>query len=137
MLARIFGSIIIGVCLSGFVIVLMTIFLSLRNLPQILGSLRQLVRGAFRGSYRLYNAFLSPIRSWVYQHTGIDIFHPIARITCTVVLSLLIGTGLLALFSIHIQTWMLIVLILHGLFVGLAWEGILRSDDFQMGVNLE
>jgi len=134
---RILGTILIGVCLSGFVLVLMTLFLSLRNLPQILATLRRLIRGAFRGSYRLYSAFLSPIRSWVYQQTGIDIFHPIARITCTVVLSLSIGTGLLLLFSIHISPWMLIVLILHGLFVGLAWEGILRSNDFQMGVNLE
>jgi hypothetical protein len=134
---RILGTIFIGVCLSGFVIVLMTIFLSLRNLPEILASLRRFLRGALRGSYRLYSAFLSPIRSWIYQHTGYDIFHPVARTICTVVLSVGIGVGLLVLFSLGVPTWVLIVLALHGLFVGLAWESILRSDDFQMGVNLE
>ena len=134
---RIFGTILIGICLSGFVVVLMTLFLSLRNLPAILVTLRQFLRGAFRGSYRLYNAFLSPIRSWVYPRTGIDIFHPIFRVTCSILLSLGIGVGLLALLSLPVPTWVLIVLTIHGLFVGLAWENILRSDDFQMGVNLE
>jgi hypothetical protein len=119
------------------VIVLMSLFLSLRNLPAILATIRQLVRGVFRASYRLYSAFLAPIRVWVYQHTGYDIFHPVLRTACTVILSLGIGTVLLLLFSLGVPTWILIVLALHGLFVGLAWETILRSEDFQTGVNLE
>jgi hypothetical protein len=52
-------------------------------------------------------------------------------------LSLGIGTVLLLLFSLGVPTWILIVLALHGLFIGLAWETILRSEDFQTGVNLE
>ena len=137
MLTRIFGSILIGLCLSSFGILLMTLFLGLRNLPQILGALRRFVRWAFRGSYRLYSAFLSPIRSWVYHHTGYDIYHPLLRVACSICISLVIGFVLLVLFSIQISPWLLIVLALHGLFAGLAWESILRSDDFQMGVNLE
>jgi len=137
MLARIFGSLIIGLCLSSFGIFLMSLFLGLRNLPAILANLQRFVRVIFRGSFRLYNTLLSPVRVWVFQVTGYDIFHPVFRVACTILLSLGIGVVLLAIFSIHISAWMLIILAIHGLFVGLAWENILRSDDFQMGVNLE
>jgi len=137
LLSRIIGSILIGVCLSGFVIVLMTLFLGIRNLPGILGTLRRFVRAIFRSSYRLYNATLSPVRAWFFREFGFDIFHPVIRIACSIILSLAIGTILLLLFSQGIPVWILILLALHGLFVGLAWENILRSDDFQMGVNLE
>lgn len=137
LLSRVFGSVIIGICLSGFVIVLMTLFLGVRNLPSILATLQRLIRSIFRGSYRLYNAILSPVRVWVFQATGYDIFHPVARMVSSLFLSLAIGAGLLAIFSLNISNWVLIVLGVHGLFVGLAWDNILRSDDFQMGVNLE
>jgi len=137
LLSRVFGSIVIGVCLSGFVIILMTLFLGVRNLPSILATLQRFVRVIFRGSYRLYSAILSPVRVWAFQGTGYDIFHPVVRMLCTGILSLAIGAGLLAIFSLNISTWILILLAIHGLFVGLAWDNILRSDDFQMGVNLE
>ncbi len=137
LLSRVFGSIIIGVCLSGFVILLMTLFLGLRNLPNILSALQRLVRAIFRGSYQLYSFILNPVRIWVFQGIGFDIFQPIARMLCTTCLSLLIGAGIFVLFSWQISNWFLIALGAHGLFVGLAWENILRSDDFQMGVNLE
>jgi hypothetical protein len=77
------------------------------------------------------------VRVWVFQVTAFDIFHPITRVTCTVLLSLAIGSGVCAIFSMSISNGLLIALGLHGLFVGLAWDNILRSDDFQMGVNLE
>jgi len=137
LLSRVFGSVIIGVCLSGFVIILMTLFLGVRNLPGILAALRRFIQAIFRGSFRLYNAILSPVRVWVFQGTGYDIFHPLVRMVCTTVLSIGIGAGLLAIFTLNISTWVLIVLAIHGFFVGLAWENILRSEDFQMGVNLE
>lgn len=137
LLSRIFGSIIIGVCLSGFVIVLMTLFLGTRNLPAIVRTLQRVLRSMLRGSYRLYNTALSPVRVWFFRGTGLDIFHPVPRVVSSVILSLGIGIGLLAVFSMELSTWILIALALHGFFIGLAWENILLSDDFQMGVNLE
>jgi len=137
LLSRVFGSIIIGVCLSSFVIVLMTLFLGVRNLPNILAALQRFIRAIFRSSYQLYSLILNPVRIWVFQGTGFDIFHPLVRTICTICLSLMIGTGLFALFSWPISHWLLIALGAHGLFVGLAWNNILRSDDFQMGANLE
>jgi hypothetical protein len=95
------------------------------------------LRSLFRGSYRIYNSILSPLRVWIFPRTGIDIFLPLVRALCTIILSLMIGAGFLSVFSQPILTWELIVMALHGLFIGLAWDGIMRSDDFQMGVNLE
>jgi hypothetical protein len=137
LLSRLFGSVIIGVCLSGFVIVLMTLFLGVRNLPNILAVLQRLIRIIFRGSYQFYRFVLSPVRVWFFQAAGIDIFQPIIRMICTLCLSLMIGAGLFTLFSWQISNWYMVVLGVHGFFVGLAWENILRSDEFQMGVNLE
>jgi hypothetical protein len=137
LLSRIFGSIIIGLFLTSFTILLMTLFLSFRNLPKILTNFRQILRSLLRGSYRIYNSILSPLRIWVFPRTGIDIFSPLVRALCTTTLSLLIGLGSLTIFSQPILTWEVIILALHGLFIGLAWDGIMRSDDFQMGVNLE
>ena len=137
LLSRVFGSVIIGTCLSGFVIVLMTIFLGIRNLPAIVRTLQRMLRSILRGSYRLYSAVLSPVRIWIFRGTGLDIFHPVPRIVSSVILSLGIGFGVLTVFSMEFSNWILIALALHGLFVGLAWENILLSDDFQMGVNLE
>ena len=133
LLSRIFGAL----CLFGVVIVLTLLFLSLRNLPAILANGRQLMRWVLRGSYRLYSAFLAPLRTWLYEQTDFDIFQPIVRTVCTVILSLGFGILLLVLFSQGVPTWILILLALHGLFVGLAWETILRSEEFQTGVNLE
>jgi hypothetical protein len=137
LLSRIFGSIIIGLFLTTFTILVLTLFLSIRNLPKILSNFRQVLRSLLRGSYRIYNSILSPLRTWVFPRTGIDIFYPVVRAICTIILSLMIGAGLLTIFSQPIFTWEWIVFIVHGLFIGLAWDGIMRSDDFQMGVNLE
>lgn len=133
LLTRFFGML----CLFGVVVVLTVLFLGLRNLPAILTNVRRLIRWVLRGSYRLYSAFLAPIRTRVYEQTGFDIFQPVIRTTCTVILSLGIGIILLLLFFQGVPTWILILLALHGIFVGLAWETILRSEDFQTGVNLE
>ena len=137
LLSRVFGSILIGTCLSSFAVLLMSLFLTIRNLPNILTSLQRLVRTIFRYSFRLYNAILSRLRRWVFQHAGFDLFHPITRVICTGILSITIGTSMLAIFSQPILEWELIFLAAHGAFVGLAWDGILRSEDFQLGANLE
>ena len=136
-LSRIFGSIFIGICLSSFVTILTMLFLSIRNLPNILATLQRFIRSLFRGSFWLYRAILNPVRAWLFHHTSFDVFQPVTRTIFAICLSLIIGAGLFALFSWHIPNWYLVVLGVHGFFVGFAWENILRSDDFQMGVNLE
>jgi hypothetical protein len=137
LLSRVFGSVIIGVCLSAFGMLLALLFLFIRNLPKILQTLQRGLRGLLRASFRLYNAIMSPLRIWVYQKTGVDIHAPLIRTFITILLSLAIGVGVLIIFSLSIRPWILILLGVHGLFVGLAWESILYSDKFQLGVNLE
>lgn len=137
LLSRVFGSILIGLCLSTFTLLLMTLFISIRNLPTIIENIQRLLRSFLRGSFRMYNAFFSPIRLRLFQDTGFDLYHPVPRVICSIAFSLLIGAGLLIIFSQPILNWELIILAIHGLVVGLAWEGVLRSEDFQMGVNLE
>ncbi len=137
LLSRVFGSVIIGVCLSAFGMLLALLFLFIRNLPKILQTLQRGLRGLLSASFRLYNAIMSPLRIWVYQKTGVDIHAPLIRTFITILLSLAIGVGVLIIFSLSIRPWILILLGVHGLFVGLAWESILYSDKFQLGVNLE
>lgn len=113
------------------------LFLIIRNLPKILQALQRGLRGLLRVSFRLYNTIMSPLRVWLYQKSGVDIYAPLPRTLATIVLSLGIGTGIMAIFSLSIRPWILILLGLHGLFIGLVWENILRPEEFQMGVSLE
>ena len=137
LLSRIFGSLIIGVCLSSFTILLLTLIMTARNLTQILSGLQKIIRSILRGSFRLYNAILRPVRVWAYQSFGLDILDPVIRTLITTGFSLVIGVGILLLLSWQIRVWEVIIFLLHGIFVGLAWESILYPNEFQLGVNLE
>ncbi len=136
-LTRIFGSVIIGVCVSGFTTLAMALLLTIRNLSGILRGLQHLLRSFLRASFRLYARILNPIRGTVYEFTGVDVVAPLPRTVVTTVLSILLGLVIMLLFSWQIRWRVVAMFAIYGAFVGLAWESILHSDDFQLGVNLE
>jgi hypothetical protein len=135
--SRILGNILVGVCLSSFGIILMSLLLQLRNLPRMMSGLQNSVRRLLRFSFEIYSALLKKIRIWVLYYTGIDLLMPIPRTMTTIALSLLIGWGGMSLIGLALADWMIVLLSLHGLFVGLAWEQITTPDDFQLGGRAE
>jgi hypothetical protein len=135
--SRIISSILVGVCLSSFGIILMSLLLQLRNLPRMLSGLKSSLRSLLRFSFEIYAALLTRIRVWVLYYTGIDLLMPIPRTMTTISLSLLIGWGGMSLIGLALTGWMVALLSLHGLFIGLAWEQITTPDDFQLGGRAE
>lgn len=135
--SRILGTIVIGVCLSSFGMILMSLLLSLRNLPRLLASLQNGLRRFLRLSFEVYALLIKRVRIWVLYYTGLDLLTPFPRCATTIALSLLIGWGISFVLGFALAGWMLVLLVLHGLFVGLAWEQITTPDDFQLGARVE
>ena len=135
--AAVVDPILVGVCLSSFGIILMSLLLQLRNLPRMMSGLRDSLRSLLRFSFEIYSALLTRIRVWVLYYTSIDLLMPIPRTMTTIALSLLIGWGCMSLIGLALADWMIALLSLHGLFIGLAWEQITIPDDFQLGGRVE
>lgn len=135
--SRILGTILVGMCLSSFGVLLMTLLLSLRNLPRLLANLKNWLRNLLRFSFEIYAALLTRVRVWVLYYTGIDLLLPIPRTMTTIALSLIIGWGGMSLIGFTLTGWMMALLTLHGLFIGLAWDQITTPNDFQLGDRAE
>ena len=135
--SRIMSTVLIGICLSSFGMILMSLLLSLRHLPRLLASIQNGLRRFLRFSFEVYAALLNRTRIWILYYTGWDVFQTIPRTVATILLSLVMGWGGLSILRIHPLNWMWILFTLHGLFIGLAWEQITTPDDFQLGGRAE
>ena len=135
--SKILGNIVTGVCLSVIGMIALNLVMMLRGAPRAVSGLWGLVRQVLRISFMLYAALFSRIGNWLYHQTGIDLSQPVPRTIAAGVLSVGVPSTALLLFGYSVKDWMLIVLLLHGLFVGLAWEHILTPDDFQLGSRIE
>ena len=71
--SRILSNVLVGVCLSSFGIILMSLLLQLRNLPRMMSGLQTSLRSLLRFSFEIYAALLTRIRVWVLYYTGIDL----------------------------------------------------------------
>ena len=135
--SRVFGNILVGVCLSMFGLIALNLLLMLRGAPRALSGLWKLLRQLLRFSFMLYAAIYSHIQPWLYHQSGINLSQPVPRTLAAVTLSMGIPCVTLLLFGYSVKGWMVVVLLLHGLFVGLAWDHILTPDDFQLGSRFE
>ena len=135
--STIFSKVLVGVCLSAFSITFIILLLMVRNLPGSLRNGRGLLRRFIRVSYELYASLIGWARVWALQLIGIDLLRPFPRTLSTIFLSYGIGRGTLFLLGVSPKTWHVVVILLHGLFVGLAWEKIANPEDFQLGGKQE
>lgn len=94
-------------------------------------------RRLLRFSYHLYAAILNWINPYFKACFEVDLLEGFPRILATIALSLGSGYGLLSLLHLRCRLWMVVVLLMHGWFVGKQWEGIEAPRDFQMGVRLD
>ena len=94
-------------------------------------------RRLLRFSYHLYAAILNWINPYFKACFEVDLLQGFPRILATIALSLGSGYGLLSLLHLRCRLWMVMVLLMHGWFVGKQWEGIEAPKDFQMGVRLD
>jgi Cu/Ag efflux pump CusA len=71
------------------------------------------------------------------DHLGVDILKGFARIMSTILLSLGIGFLILRLFHMPVNGLSVGICILHGLIVGLVWDGISSLENLNIGDHLE
>ncbi len=88
-------------------------------------------------STRFYNFILTRAAPLLNRHLGIDILKGFARIITTILLSLGIGLLILCLFNLPINGLTLGICILHGVIVGMAWDGISSRGNLNLGDRLE
>lgn len=131
-IARLFGTLIGGVYLSVFSMVLFG--LMVRRPGHRRGGF---FRRFLRGSYMLYSSLFNWIRPTIMEITTLDLLENIPRILLSIVLSFGIGWGILQMLDWQMETWFAIALISHGLIVGWSWDQIVIPQNFQMGDRLE
>jgi len=95
-----------------------------------------LLRRILRFSYNLYSSLLNWINPYIKGTFGINLLEGYPRILSSIALSIMIGYGLLSLIHVRLRLWMAVVLIVHGLFIGKEWGGILMPKDFNMGARI-
>ena len=137
LISRIVGSLVIGVCLSSYTMIFLTLIFSIRNLPRAFSGIQRLLRRFLRFSFQIYAFLLRRLRPLFYDLAGIDITTTIPRTIFTTLLSLVIGVGILLLLNFPIPIWLIAMFTIHGLFVGLAWKEIVTPGEFQFGAQVE
>ena len=131
------GNLITAGCLFTLNMVILVLAGLLRMLPSFLRLLRQGIRVILLLSTRLYNLILGRAAPALDQHLGINVLNGLARIICTILLSLVIGLLFCFLIHIPINGLAIGVCILHGLVVGLVWDGISNRENLNLGDDAE
>ena len=124
-------------CLFSLNMIILVLAGLLRMLPSFLRSLRGLIRFIMILSTRLYKLILTRAAPILNQHLGVDILKGFARIVTTIMLSLCIGLLIMYLLHLPINGLTVGICILHGVVVGLAWDGISSRGNLNLGDHLE
>lgn len=132
MLVGILGNLCSGICLSVVSLMLFRLFLRSST-----GNRSSFFRRMLQASFFFYASVLNRLRPYVAKILPLDLLAPVPRTLSAIGLSVGLGWGVLALVGLSMPTWLLILLLLHGAFVGWSWERIALPDDFHLGTRLE
>jgi hypothetical protein len=113
------------------------LMISLRVMPHLMTALRRLLRSVLILSFRLYYLVFEWLDRYLQPVLGASLLSRRLRIWACLVFSLLIGVMVALLFSMHTIVWCILIALVHGLIVALAWDEILRPDGFTLGVETE
>jgi len=128
---------LVGTCLFVFAWTIISLVILLRFLPNILSFLLRIVRGTLILSFRLYRAILSYFAFPLQSNLHVDVLNGLPRVVATVGLSLSLGVPLFLLTNWTATGLAIVLCILHGLLVGLAWDEIQAPGGLQLGSKIE
>lgn len=131
-LVGILGNLCSGICLSGVSLLLFSMFLRSST-----GSRQNPLQRLLSASFYFYASILNRLRPYVGQITSLDLLAPAPRTISTTILSLGLGWIVFVLLGWTMPTWLMILLFLHGAFIGWSWERIVFPDNFHLGTRLE
>ena len=136
-LFRVFEHIFAGTCLALLSLVLLSSTTLIRAFPRILVFIRSVMRGLLLLSFRLYHMILTRLDRFIKPRFRIDLLSGPIRVFACILISLVFGTLFLLLTRLGISGWGIAIVVLHGLIVGLAWDGIKEPGGFQMGTKIQ
>ena len=131
------NQLLLGACCFSIILVFLSLAALLRLLPVLLNAIRLGLRAILILSYRLYALVLTRVAPRVEEQLGIDILTGIPRLVATVLLSLVLGLSFVALSHLPLTGWIWVLLVFHGLAVGLAWDEIAQPGGLQLGGRVQ
>jgi hypothetical protein len=131
------GNLLTAGCLFSLNMIILVLAGLLRMLPSFLKFARDMIRLLMKLSIRFYNLILTRAAPLLGDHFGINILKGFARIISTILLSLVIGLLFFCLVHIPINGLTIGISILHGLIVGLIWDGISSAENLNLGDHIE
>ncbi len=137
LLLRLFDRVLVGTCLVSLSLVFLSLAALLRLLPRLLHLIGRCLRGLLILSFRLYRLLLTRIAPPLQRRLRVDILDGPARLIASVVLSLALGALVLVLSRFRVTAWSIVLWLLHGLFVGLAWDEIEEPGGLRLGAKIQ
>jgi len=134
------GGLLTQLIVAITVMVLNLFFASVATLFRLLPFIMPYVlRGgmlALQLSRRFYFMILSTLTPRLQPWVKINLMQGLWRIGSTIVLSLSFGLLVYLLIAFPINGWTVLILVAHGLFVGLTWDELSREDGLTTGVKI-
>jgi hypothetical protein len=128
---------LVGICLASMSLAFFSIAALLRLLPHFLSLIQRALRVFLILSFRFYHLVLTCIAPTIQQLLNVDILVGSARIVASLLLSLVLGLLFILVTGWIVTGWSIVLFLLHGLFVGLAWDEIGNPAGLQLGVKIE
>lgn len=129
------GRMFMGILLFSLILLFMSLAASLRLLPRLVRGIRQLMRGFLILSYRFYRLTFTRLQPLILERLGVDIMSGYARLIMCISFSMIQGILSFMVFDPSTAIWILGFSLVHGLFVGLAWDDIENPGGIRLGVN--
>ena len=126
-----------GVCFLSVSLFFLSASLLLRNIPALYDFFMRLLRNLLQLSYRFYRALLLRLHPYSLHYLNLNILDGSARLIASVMLSLIFGLAILLLLRWSPTMWNVGIFILHGIFIGLAWEDFFEPQGLRMGERME
>lgn len=137
MIVRMVSSLLVGICFSLCTSVLVLGFGLLANAPRILGFALNAARSFLRGSYRLYFAVFTWLQPYSLTALQLDLLRMPTRALLAMALSVSLGLGLLRILGLSSGWVSLLLVALHGLVVGVAWDQLVLLGEFRLGGRIQ
>ena len=132
-----FGNLLAVICLFSLNMIILVLAGLLRLLPGFFKAVRRGARFVMVMSSQFYDLLLTQAAPGIDRHLGVDIFKGLGRIAATILLSLVIGVPIFRLLHISLNGLTMGICILHGLIVGLAWDGNSNFEALNLGDTIE
>jgi hypothetical protein len=132
-----FTRILSSLCISAISMIVLNLFFALIRLPGKMMTNQGGLRRLLRISYEVYAAVLYKLQPLAFHFLRLDILQKIPRTVLTSLLSYGIILTVFFVFRLALPRWLTILSLLHGAFIGLTWEKIIKPEDFQLGERVD